>query len=126
MKRSWSIAAAALLASTALQGDALAQRGTRGTGGAVGFRSGASATPAPLNPNHFAVPMRGGGHQSMTAGTGHHSFPVQASGVRGGTWRPGVGRSWAVPAAIGVAGEVSQPNAIDDSCLFQTHHGWIY
>src|SRR5262249_15250339 len=90
MKRSWRVAATALVV-TVLQADQVwAQRPAMRTGGgAVGFRSGPSATPnlaASMPRGHFAARMNSG--LSIGPGPGHHRPAMHVTGVRGGVWGP--------------------------------------
>src|SRR5262249_11379826 len=122
----WALSAAAALALAILHAsDAFAQRAAPRAGGAAGIRGAAT-----------------GGHAAATVGPGYRGTGIgigrgyrdvgRAAVITGAAWRSSVwSRRWngagaTVFVGAGFVGAVGEAAATDESCLFLTHHGWIY
>jgi hypothetical protein len=125
MRRVWALAAAALALAMFHASDAFAQRAAPRASGAAGMRGPAiggyaAATAAP-------------GYRGMGLGIGRgYRDAGRAAVFTGAAWRSSVwSRRWNRPGATvfvgaGFVGAVGEAAATDETCLFLTHHGWIY
>jgi hypothetical protein len=125
MRRVWGLGAAALALAMFHSSDAFAQRAAPRAGSAAGFRGPATGG--------YAAATAALGYRGMGMGIGRGYRDVtRAAVITGAAWRSSAwSRRWNGPGATvfvgaGFVGAVGEAAATDESCLFLTHHGWIY
>jgi hypothetical protein len=128
MRRLSALGAAAALALAMFHaGDACAQRAAPRAGSAAVIRGPATGGHAAAT----AAPGYRGGGMGIGIGRGYRDVG-RAAVITGAAWRSAVwSRRWNGPAATvfvgaGFVGAVGEAAATDETCLFLTHHGWIY
>lgn len=125
MRRFGGLAMAALTLAMFDGSDAFAQRAAPRAGSAAGIRASAIGG--------HAVASAAPGYRGMGMGIGRGYRDVaRAAVITGAAWRSSVwSRRWNGPGATvfvgaGFVGAVGEAAATDETCLFLTHHGWIY